>query len=315
MMNIPIDDEDSGDPEAAARDGDGHAHIVEQAEAHRLRRFAMVPWRTHHCERIPQLAVHHSRDQLDDGACREAGRVPGGACGEARARVEPAFDELIVDGDEACGALWMWRVALVQQHRPHARIVTFFLLAIVGSSTLILRNSQPIVAASVESVGIAARQLSEDVATATIVQQAKPADVKAAAAHKSPEAIPPAGRAVSAAPAAPTPCRDKNDRCADWASAGECVKNAAYMEGRCPRSCNLCQPPDAEPNETASAQSAATDQALRLADESKQCPTWAASGECTRNQVYMAKSCARSCWLYGQAQANPAAGASPHDES
>jgi hypothetical protein len=174
-------------------------------------------------------------------------------------------------------------------------VVTFFLLAIVGTSTLILRNSQPIVAASVESVGIAARQLSEDVATATIVQQAKPADVKAAAAYKSPEAIPPA-RAVAAAPAAPTPCRDKNDRCADWASAGECVKNAAYMEA-------------------ASAQSAATDLALRLADESKQCPTWAASGECTRNQVYMAKSCARSCWLYGQAQANPAAGASPHDES
>ena len=198
-------------------------------------------------------------------------------------------------------------------------VVTFFLLAIVGTSTLILRNSQPIVAASVESVGIAARQLSEDVATATIVQQAKPADVKAAAAYKSPEAIPPVGRAVAAAPAAPTPCRDKNDRCADWASAGECVKNAAYMEGRCPRSCNLCQPPDAEPKlkpkETASAQSASTDQALRLADESKQCPTWAASGECTRNQVYMAKSCARSCWLYGQAQANPAAGASPHDES
>ena len=197
-------------------------------------------------------------------------------------------------------------------------VVTFFLLAIVGTSTIILRNSQPIVAASVESVGIAARQLSEDVATATIVQQAKPADVKAAAAYKSPEAIPPAGRAVAAAPAAPTPCRDKNDRCADWASAGECEKNAAYMEGRCPRSCNLCQPPDAEPNEpneTASAQSVATDQALRLADESKQCPTWAASGECTRNQVYMAKSCARSCWLYGQAQANPAAGASPHDES
>ena len=192
-------------------------------------------------------------------------------------------------------------------------VVTFFLLAIVGTSTLILRNSQPIVAASVES-GIAARQLSEDVTTATIVQQAKPADVKAAAAYKSPEAIPPA-RAVAAAPAAPTPCRDKNDRCADWASAGECVKNAAYMEGRCPRSCNLCQPPGAEPKETASAQSAATDLALRLADESKQCPTWAASGECTRNQVYMAKSCARSCWMYGQAQANPAAGASPHDES
>ena len=188
-------------------------------------------------------------------------------------------------------------------------VVTFFLLAIVGTSTLILRNSQPIVAASVES-GIAARQLSEDVTTATIVQQAKPADVKAAAAYKSPEAIPPA-RAVAAAPAAPTPCRDKNDRCADWASAGECEKNAAYMEGRCPRSCNLCQP-DAEPKETASALSAAA-QALPLADASKQCPTWAASGECSRNQVYMAKSCARSCWLYGQAQAKPVAGASPRD--
>ena len=189
-------------------------------------------------------------------------------------------------------------------------VVTFFLLAIVGTSTLILRNSQPIVAASVES-GIAARQLSEDVTTATIVQQAKPADVKAAAVYTSPEAIPPAGRAAAPAPAAPTPCKDNNDRCADWAKAGECVKNAAYMEGRCPRSCNLCQP-DAEPKETASALSAAA-QALPLADASKQCPTWAASGECSRNQVYMAKSCARSCWLYGQAQAKPVAGASPRD--
>ena len=88
MMNIPIDDEDSGDPEAAARDSDGDAHIVEQAEAHRLRRFAVVPWGSHHCERIPQLAVHHSRDQLDVRSCREARRVPGGACGEVGVAVE-----------------------------------------------------------------------------------------------------------------------------------------------------------------------------------------------------------------------------------
>jgi hypothetical protein len=90
-------------------------------------------------------------------------------------------------------------------------------------------------------------------------------------------------------------------------AAGESLPGAladASMQG---------QPPGAEPKETASAQSAATDQALRLADTSKQCPTWAASGECTRNPSYMASACALSCRLAQAQEASPVA-ASPPDE-
>ena len=44
-----------------------------------------------------------------------------------------------------------------------------------------------------------------------------------------------------------TGCADYNDQCAEWARAGECTRNAAYMvgsdgsAGECLKSCNKCQ--------------------------------------------------------------------------
>jgi len=35
-------------------------------------------------------------------------------------------------------------------------------------------------------------------------------------------------------------CADSNARCPDWAKAGECPRNAAFMRANCPLSCDLC---------------------------------------------------------------------------
>jgi hypothetical protein len=35
-------------------------------------------------------------------------------------------------------------------------------------------------------------------------------------------------------------CRDQNDKCAEWASIGECDANPGYMQGSCRRSCIQC---------------------------------------------------------------------------
>ena len=43
-------------------------------------------------------------------------------------------------------------------------------------------------------------------------------------------------------------CRDFNEKCADWAAAGECTRNPAYMvgsdgsSGECLLSCGKCKP-------------------------------------------------------------------------
>lgn len=37
--------------------------------------------------------------------------------------------------------------------------------------------------------------------------------------------------------ALPAGCKDKDKGCAEWAKAGECTKNSAFMLDRCPRSC------------------------------------------------------------------------------
>ena len=39
-------------------------------------------------------------------------------------------------------------------------------------------------------------------------------------------------------------CRDKDPSCDDWASKGECEKNAGFMNGSCPVACKQCTPPE-----------------------------------------------------------------------
>ena len=38
----------------------------------------------------------------------------------------------------------------------------------------------------------------------------------------------------------PPPCEDEEEGCADWAIAGECIKNEAFMAQNCRLSCKLC---------------------------------------------------------------------------
>ena len=43
-------------------------------------------------------------------------------------------------------------------------------------------------------------------------------------------------------------CADEHSNCAVWAQAGECGKNAEYMESACKLSCKLCEAVGAGPN-------------------------------------------------------------------
>lgn len=35
-------------------------------------------------------------------------------------------------------------------------------------------------------------------------------------------------------------CVDEDDRCAEWAEAGECALNPSFMMASCVQSCNVC---------------------------------------------------------------------------
>lgn len=41
-------------------------------------------------------------------------------------------------------------------------------------------------------------------------------------------------------PAGPAACADQNEQCKEWAAAGECRRNAGFMEGTCPVACGAC---------------------------------------------------------------------------
>ena len=166
VVDVPVEDEDAADVEAEARDGDGGADVVDQAETHRLVRLAVVARRAGDREGIAQLALCDTCHELGDGASRHESGVtrvgsakvsvavePECLCrglvarvlcrrighqlrpmnetqivrrrdarrDELAARVEALDDDLVVDGDHACGALGMRRLRLVQQHWPHTR--------------------------------------------------------------------------------------------------------------------------------------------------------------------------------------------------
>lgn len=70
-------------------------------------------------------------------------------------------------------------------------------------------------------------------------------------------------------------CRDTHKYCADWAKAGECKSNPAWMLKGCPVACDECE------NE--------------CADHNSHCSSWKARGECKKNAPYMNIYCAKSC--------------------
>ena len=80
--------------------------------------------------------------------------------------------------------------------------------------------------------------------------------------------------------------------CPQWAAAGECYKNKAYMTDNCQRSCNACQPVDAGKGTVVGATPSAT-----CFDRSGHfnCQAWAYEGECLKNRLFMQENCARAC--------------------
>lgn len=68
--------------------------------------------------------------------------------------------------------------------------------------------------------------------------------------------------------------RGDDARCAAWRDRGECVRNAAYMRGACPRAC--------------------------AADRDARCAAWARAGECEANARYMHGVCPAACAWKGE---------------
>ena len=61
--------------------------------------------------------------------------------------------------------------------------------------------------------------------------------------------------------------------CADWAKAGECQKNPAWMLKGCPVACGECE--------------------NKCTDHNTNCKKWADRGECRKNAPYMDIYCAK----------------------
>ncbi|MPC18390.1 Zinc metalloproteinase nas-13 [Portunus trituberculatus] len=74
-----------------------------------------------------------------------------------------------------------------------------------------------------------------------------------------------------------TGCTDEAQFCSDWAAKGECQKNPLFMKEKCRRSCNACGTPSS------------------CQDTNVNCESWASQGECTRNPGFMRIGCRKSC--------------------
>ena len=84
--------------------------------------------------------------------------------------------------------------------------------------------------------------------TRPVAEDAKPTAEQEAKLRRHLEALGTTGTAApprvpgTEAPvaAATVKCTDSNARCPDWAKAGECPRNQAFMRSNCPLSCDLC---------------------------------------------------------------------------
>ena len=84
------------------------------------------------------------------------------------------------------------------------------------------------------------RPVAED-SKPTAEQEAKLKRHMAALGTAGTAAPPKVPRGLEAPVAAATvKCTDSNARCPDWAKAGECPRNQAFMRSNCPLSCDLC---------------------------------------------------------------------------
>eukprot|EP00932_Pfiesteria_piscicida_P009987 SRR837773.20831.p1 GENE.SRR837773.20831~~SRR837773.20831.p1 ORF type:complete len:412 (+),score=41.54 SRR837773.20831:35-1237(+) len=101
----------------------------------------------------------------------------------------------------------------------------------------------------------------------------------------------PAAAPATPAPASPPACKDDQPQCPQWAQAGECGRNAAFMLVHCKVACGACGPsqwPVATPAPTPAPTPACE-------DLSSSCSAWMSLGECSTNPEYMLVECKRSC--------------------
>ena len=83
-------------------------------------------------------------------------------------------------------------------------------------------------------------------------------------------------------------CVDKDSECTTWTSLGECIDNKSFMLKTCCKSCA-----------GAGVVSETTDDVEEDEDDcvnkDKECPNWASIGECEANEIFMLKTCCKSC--------------------
>ena len=95
----------------------------------------------------------------------------------------------------------------------------------------------------------------------------------------------------SASPSVPAPrrptdpsCVDDDESCEQWAKAGECDRNEAFMHSKCRASCHICASNKPKPKK-----------ANACEDSNANCATWAAIGECHSNPGFMLTQCPVTC--------------------
>jgi len=92
-------------------------------------------------------------------------------------------------------------------------------------------------------------------------------------------------------------CNDYNTYCRFWARNGECERNPRYMKIHCRKSCNVCVAKQQASAGIPKRCDPRTGLNCPCHDRNWNCKSWAARGECQRNQRYMKVNCRKSCHL------------------
>jgi len=149
--------------------------------------------------------------------------------------------------------------------------------------------------------GATARLLTELEPTRTAAESSTAAEAPSDKATQLMELAASATAAAAVtAQATVVPCKDETVSCTKWAEAGECTKNAEFMQTKCMKSCGLCMDDGAS--------SRGTNGSSGEHDKNRSCGQWAARGECSTNPKFMLANCPVSC-------ASTAARPPNHDES
>ena len=91
------------------------------------------------------------------------------------------------------------------------------------------------------------------------------------------------------------PCIDENEGCKTWAKDGECDRNAAFMQQRCRRSCDSCDPMSERTPNALKPANVKEEPAICTDGAGEACASWAHAGECEKNKEFMLQQCQKSC--------------------